>query len=63
MIEPRTFTLKIDAERPQHALRIIEEVINPALGDWDIHVAWPDMSKPEILVTYDADDLRLRLQT
>lgn len=54
----RTVTLRIEAERPQHACRIIEEIINPALRDYGCAVHWPDMDEPEIAVTYDTQDLR-----
>lgn len=54
----RTVILRIEAERPQHACRIIEEIINPALNAYGCAVQWPDLDEPEIAVTYSVDDLR-----
>lgn len=58
MTEPHTLVLLIEAKRKQHACRIIEEIINPALRDYGCVVHWPDLGEPEIAVTYDADELR-----
>lgn len=58
MIEPRSLVLRIEAQRKQHACRIIEHIINPALKDYGCIVQWPDLDEPEIAITYDADDLR-----
>lgn len=54
----RTLTIRLTTDRPQHACRIIEHIINPALRDFGCHVDWPDLEDPEIAVTYDVDDLR-----
>lgn len=54
----RTLTIRATADRPQHACQIIEHIINPALKDYGCHVDWPDLTEPEISVTYDTDDLR-----
>lgn len=53
-----TLTIRADAAKPQHACRIIENIINPALRDYGCRVGWPDLDKPEISVTYDTDELR-----
>lgn len=50
--------LRITSDRPQHARRIIEHIINPALKDYGIIVSWPDIRDPEILISYDTTDLR-----
>ena len=55
---PRTLTIRLTSDRPQHAAKILEHIINPALKDFGCTVSWPDMSDPEIAVTYDAEDLR-----
>jgi hypothetical protein len=53
-----TAVLRITADRPQHACRIIEHIINPALRDYGIVVSWPDLTEPEVSISYDATDLR-----
>lgn len=58
MTAHRTAVLRITSERPQHACRIIEHIINPALRDYGIEVSWPDLTDPEISISYDTDELR-----
>jgi len=58
MTEPRSLVIHVEANRKQHALKIIEHIINPALKDFGCVVQWPDQDEPEIAVAYDADDLR-----
>lgn len=54
----RTLTITLTGKHKQHACRIIEEIINPALRDYECTVQWPDMTEPEINVIYDPDNLR-----
>lgn len=58
MSETRTLTLTIAAKNKQHACRIIEHIINPALRDYECGVLWPDMNEPEISVIYEPEFLR-----
>lgn len=54
----KTATLTLSAPNKQHACRIIEEIINPALRAYECTVHWPDQKEPEIAVTYDPSELR-----
>ncbi len=53
----QTITLRV-VGKPQHAIKIIEHIINPAFKDHGCTVRWPDQGDPEIAIDYDADELR-----